>query len=198
MSTFSGIARLAVLDLFHEQENGRMDAELAGLLAEIFDERNLFRHDDVAAFIPYLDKLEGYKQVRVQEPVLRKLNNIATDHELASAAAGAPTDFSRFLKIVPYPYQQEGMAFGLYKKAVLIGDEMGLGKTLQAIGLCVAKKELFGFQKVLVVTLSSLKLQWQREIERFTDEKACIIAGSSKARREQYRRDPEPVQDHQL
>jgi len=176
--------------LFHEQVDGRMDRDLAGLLAEIFDDRNLFCQEDVAAFIPYLDKLEGYKQVRVQEPVMRKLNDIATDHELCQAAAGAPTDFNRFLKIVPYPYQQAGMTFGLYKKAVLIGDEMGLGKTLQAIGLCVAKKEIFGFQKVLVVTLSSLKLQWQREIERFTDEKACIIAGSSKSRKEQYRGDP--------
>ncbi len=176
--------------LYHEQENGRMDGRLAGLLAELFDERQLFRQDDVAAFIPYLQKLEEYKQVRVQEPVLRKLNNIAIDTELRQAAAEALPDFSRFLKVAPYPYQQEGMRFGLHKKAVLIGDEMGLGKTLQAIGLCVAKKEIFGFQKVLVVTLSSLKLQWQREIENFTEEKACIIAGSSKARKEQYQRDP--------
>ncbi len=124
--------------VFHEFENGRMDGELAGLLSEIFDEQNLFRQDDVAEFIPYLAKLEGYKQVRVQEPVLGKLNNIAMDHELRHAAAGSSTDFNNFLKVIPYPYQQAEMVFGLYKKAVLIGDEMGLGKTLQAIGLCVA------------------------------------------------------------
>ncbi len=176
--------------LYHEQENGRMDGRLAGLLADLFDERQLFRQDDVAAFIPHLEKLEEYKQIRVQEPVLRKLNNIAMDIELHQAAAEAPPDFSRFLKMAPYPYQQEGMLFGLHKKAVLIGDEMGLGKTLQAIGLCVAKKEIFGFKKVLVVTLSSLKRQWQREIENFTEEKACIVAGSSKTRKEQYQRDP--------
>ncbi|MDP3479467.1 MAG: SWIM zinc finger family protein [Desulfoprunum sp.] len=80
--------------LFHEQVNGRMDSDLAGLLAEIFDNQNLFRQEDVAAFIPYLDKLEGYKQIRVQEPVMRKLNDIATDHELCQAAAGPPTTFS--------------------------------------------------------------------------------------------------------
>jgi len=176
--------------LYHEQENGRMDGRLAELLADLFDERQLFRQDDVAAFIPHLEKLEEYKQIRVQEPVLRKLNNIAMDIELHQAAAEAPPDFSRFLKMAPYPYQQEGMLFGLHKKAVLIGDEMGLGKTLQAIGLCVAKKEIFGFKKVLVVTLSSLKRQWQREIENFTEEKACIVAGSSKTRKEQYQRDP--------
>ncbi len=175
--------------LYHEQANGRMGSRLAELLAELFDERQLFRQDDVAAFIPYLEKLEEYKQVRVQEPVLRKLNNLAIDFELRQAAAEPPPDFTRYLKVAPYLYQQEGMLFGLHKKAVLIGDEMGLGKTLQAIGLCAAKKEIFGFKKVLVVTLSSLKLQWQREIENFTEEKACIIAGSSKVRKEQYRCD---------
>lgn len=175
--------------LYHELENGRMDGELASLLAEIFDERNLFRQDDVSEFIPHLAKLESYKQVRVQEPVLRKLNTIEVEKELRHAAAEAPADFSRFLKVQPYPYQQAGMAFGLYKKAVLIGDEMGLGKTLQAIGLSLAKKEIFAFKKVLVVTLSSLKRQWQREIERFSEEKACIIAGSSRRRKELYHRD---------
>ncbi len=126
--------------LYHEQENGRLGADLAGLLAELFDDRNLFRHDDLGQFIPYLARLEEFKQVRIQEPVTGKLTNFATDLELRQAVAGVPTDFSRLLKVVPYPYQQAGMAFGLYKKAVLIGDEMGLGKTLQAIGLCYRQK----------------------------------------------------------
>ncbi len=176
--------------LYHEQENGRLGADLGRLLTELFDDRHLFRLGDLGQFIPYLARLEEFKQVRIQEPVLGRLTQHATDLELGQAAAGVPTDFSRLLKVVPYPYQQAGMAFGLYKKAVLIGDEMGLGKTLQAIGLCVAKKELFGFGKVLVVTLSSLKRQWQREIERCSGETACIVAGSSRRRKEQYQGDP--------
>lgn len=91
--------------------------------------------------------------------------------------------------MVPYAYQQESINFGLYKKAVLIGDEMGLGKTLQAIGLSILKKDIFGFRKVLVVTMSSLKQQWQREIERFSNEKACVITGSAQKRKEQYATD---------
>jgi len=174
--------------LFQEMENGRTPPQLTVLLQEIFDEQGLFRGEDVADFIPYLSKLDDFKEVRVQEPVLRKLHIIETDRELQCAAAEAAVDFNTFLKVPPYPYQIDGMRFGLYKKAVLIGDEMGLGKTLQAIGLAIAKKEIFGFERILVVTLSSLKLQWQREIEHCSGEKGCIIAGSSKARREQYRR----------
>jgi SNF2 family DNA or RNA helicase len=175
--------------LFHERDSEGNGEELSGLLTEIFDEQNLFRKENVADFIPYLPKLERYKQVRVQEPVMRKLTNAATDNELSHAATRPLSDISRYLKVVPYAYQEEGIKFGLYKKAVLIGDEMGLGKTLQAIGLSIFKKDIFGFRKVLVVTMSSLKQQWQREIERFSDEKACIIAGNAKKRKEQYSND---------
>ena len=66
---------------------------------------------------------------------------------------------------------------------------MGLGKTLQAIGLSVLKKDVFGFRKVLVVTMSSLKRQWQREIERFSNEASCIISGSAMQRKAQYQQD---------
>jgi hypothetical protein len=173
--------------LFHEQDSADNGEELIGLLTEIFDGNNLFRHDNIVDFIPYLHRLERFKQVRVQEPVMRKLTDAATDKELAhAAAAGSAAETTGCLRVTPYAYQQEGIAFGLYKKAVLIGDEMGLGKTLQAIGLCISKKNVFGFQKVLVVTVSSLKQQWQREIERFSDENACIIAGNAQKRKEQY------------
>ncbi len=175
--------------LFQERQEVDNGEELSRLLSEIFDKQQLFRLDNNVDFIPYLDRLESFKQVRIQEPVLCKLTNAATDSELVRAAAKPMTDISGYLKVTPYAYQEQGIQFGLYKKAVLIGDEMGLGKTLQAIGLCILKKDIFDFQKVLVVTMSSLKQQWQREIERFTNEKACIIAGNAQKRKEQYRTD---------
>ncbi len=49
------------------------------------------------------------------------------------------------LKMDLYPFQKKDVQFGLYKTGVLTGDETGMGKTLQAIGLCVLKKEIFGF-----------------------------------------------------
>lgn len=175
--------------LFHERDKAKNGAELTRLLTEIFDEHNLFCKENIADFIPYLPQLECYKQVRVQEQVMRKLTNVATDNELSDAATRPYSDISACLKVVPYAYQEEGIKFGLYKKAVLIGDEMGLGKTLQAICLGILKKDVFGFRKILVVTMSSLKQQWQREIERFSDEEACIISGNAGQRKEQYRTD---------
>jgi len=51
------------------------------------------------------------------------------------------------LKARLYPNQTEGVQFGLFKRAALIGDEMGLGKTLQAIALAISKKEVFGLRR---------------------------------------------------
>ena len=175
--------------LFHEQKRDKIEPELLKLLDKIFDEEKLFYQNSLSDFIPYLEKLEKYKQVRIQEPVIQKLTVSALDAELAKASTHKTIHPSNHLKVAPYAYQEEGILFGLYKKAVLIGDEMGLGKTLQAIGLGVLKKEIFGFENILVVTMSSLKQQWQREIERFSHEQGCIISGSAKQRKEQYHND---------
>ncbi|MDZ7743487.1 MAG: DEAD/DEAH box helicase [Bacteroidota bacterium] len=95
-------------------------------------------------------------------------------------------DFSK-LKIELFPYQKEGIAFALFRKSAIIADEMGLGKTLQAIGTAIMKKEIFGFRKTLVVCPASLKEQWKKEIEKFSDEKALVVQGFPDERVEQYK-----------
>ena len=67
------------------------------------------------------------------------------------------------LKIEPYPYQREGIIFGLDKHRLLIGDEPGLGKTLQSIGIV----DTANAYPALVICPSSLKINWQREFEKF-------------------------------
>ena len=171
--------------IFHEQTFDDRDA-LEKLLVKIFDTNGLYRKADISSFMEHLAPLQSHKRVRIQESVMGKLSSAMLDRELIALADSPLPDSSSYLRVAPYPYQEEGIRFALYKKAALIGDEMGLGKTLQAIALGILKKEAFGFSKVLVVTLASLKDQWVREIERFTDEKAVVIAGSAKARERQY------------
>lgn len=84
------------------------------------------------------------------------------------------TTLKHHLRIEPYPYQAEGIRFGLENKRILIGDEPGLGKTLQSIGIV----DTANAYPCLVICPSSLKINWQREFEKFTDKSALVLDNS--------------------
>ena len=75
------------------------------------------------------------------------------------------------LRVEPYEYQREGICFGLKHKRIIIGDEPGLGKTLQSIGIVDTARAY----PCLVICPSSLKINWQREFEKFTDKSALVL-----------------------
>lgn len=80
------------------------------------------------------------------------------------------------LRVEPYPYQRDGILFGLQKKRLIIGDEPGLGKTLQSIGIA----DCANAYPCLVICPASLKINWQREFEKFTDKKALVLDNSTR------------------
>ncbi len=80
-------------------------------------------------------------------------------------------ELKHHLRVEPYPYQREGIVYGLDKKRLIIGDEPGLGKTLQSIGIV----DTAGAYPCLVICPSSLKINWQREFEKFTDKSAIVL-----------------------
>lgn len=159
--------------------------DIQPLLRRYFDSEGLYSSDDPADFLQLLSGLKGKKGCRIRESVLNRLDDHLMAQQLEDLARDGLPSLER-MKTVLYPYQEKGVQFALYKRAALIGDEMGLGKTLQAIALGVLKKEIFGFDRILVVTLASLKEQWKREIERFSAEKAVVVAGEAKRRRALY------------
>jgi len=80
------------------------------------------------------------------------------------------------LRVQPYPYQLDGISFGLQRRRIFIGDEPGLGKTLQSIGII----DTANAYPCLVICPSSLKINWQREFERFTDKKAVVLDNNTR------------------
>lgn len=80
-------------------------------------------------------------------------------------------ELKHHLRVEPYPYQREGIVYGLDKKRLIIGDEPGLGKTLQSIGIV----DTADAYPCLVICPSSLKINWQREFEKFTDKSALVL-----------------------
>ncbi len=92
----------------------------------------------------------------------------------------------RLLKVRLFPYQKEGVRFAFRAGKAIIADEMGLGKTIQAIGTAELMRKYYYRSSALIVCPTSLKYQWKKEIERFTDADAIVVEGSPSERKKLY------------
>lgn len=75
-----------------------------------------------------------------------------------------------------FPHQVEGVQFGLNHDKWLLLDAPGLGKTLQIIRLAEQLKERENIQHCLIICgLNSLKQNWRKEIQKFSNLPCRII-----------------------
>jgi len=63
-----------------------------------------------------------------------------------------------------FPYQEEGARLLSKSKALYLGDDPGLGKSAQIASAC----DYAGAHRILVVCPASLKINWAREIAKFS------------------------------
>lgn len=96
----------------------------------------------------------------------------ANESLAASRATDAAVDLPVPAGLSYLPYQRAGIAYGMKRINTLIGDEMGLGKTIQAIGIYNAMLaeagDTGGALPMLVVCPASLRLNWAREIQKWS------------------------------
>ena len=76
-----------------------------------------------------------------------------------------------------YPYQEEGVGYIHQMKRLIDSDEMGLGKSATSIVAIERAKAT----PCLVICPSALKINWQRECQRFTNLKPLILTDSVKS-----------------
>lgn len=69
---------------------------------------------------------------------------------------------------------------------ILLADDMGLGKTIQALAATEIFAKYLNIEKVLIICPTSLKFQWKREIEKFTDREAIVVEGLIHTRKDLY------------
>ena len=87
------------------------------------------------------------------------------------------------------PYQPEAVDKMVNRKRMLVAYEMGLGKTCMTIAAIEKLREQDEVEgSVLVVALSSLKYQWEKEIQKFSNATVTVVDGSKSTRLLQYDR----------
>lgn len=155
------------------------------LISKYFKKSTYIEDTDLKNFLGFIEMAGNYPLIFIRPEVLEKVGSAFEEQMLADLKRVYKPDYSQ-LKITLFPYQEEGIDFALFRKSAIIADEMGLGKTIQAIGTAILKKSIFDFKKTLVVCPASLKEQWKKEIEKFSDEKALVIEGFPEEREKQY------------
>ena len=156
------------------------------LISRYFKESNVIEEDQIRNFLGFLEESVSYSKIHIRTEVREKIELVFEKELLENLSNQWKPDFSA-IHAELFPYQKEGIAFALFRKAAIIADEMGLGKTIQAIGTALLKKQVFGFSKVLVVCPASLKGQWKKEIEKFCNEKAMVVQGFPYERAQLYK-----------
>jgi len=155
-------------------------------LEQVFCGRTHLAQERYPQLLSWLRDLDGEKNLLIRPEVYEKVERHFNQRALQRLAETENADFTS-IKLELFPYQQEGVRFAAFKSGSIIADEMGLGKTAQAIAAAVNKKRLFDFRRTLIVCPATLKQQWQKEIGRFTGEKAEIVQGPRSERLKQYR-----------
>ena len=88
-----------------------------------------------------------------------------------------------------FPYQRDGVAHLVRAGRAVLADDMGLGKTVQTIAACEVLRRRGEAKRVLVVCPASLKAQWASEVAKYAGERAVVVVGSAKERREVFASD---------
>lgn len=165
----------------HEEEFRQLAAEYFNdkgeLLPQGFTHFETFLHKAFAiddTMKCYSDALDFVLETREKQQRRKWIAGLSHDH------------FAHLLNTSLYPYQEEGIRFAATAGRAIIADEMGLGKTIQAIGTAMLLHEKGLISTVLVLCPTSLKYQWKREIEHFTNKQAHVIEGNHLKRRVQY------------
>jgi SWI/SNF-related matrix-associated actin-dependent regulator 1 of chromatin subfamily A len=84
-------------------------------------------------------------------------------------------DYSKYEHRPPLNHQKEAIEKLAGSKRFILADDMGLGKTTSTI---IAAIET-GAKRILIICPASLKINWQREIENYSDRSVYIAEGKN-------------------
>ncbi|MCH9699249.1 MAG: DEAD/DEAH box helicase [Gammaproteobacteria bacterium] len=175
--------------------NDSVSEELEQLLSGYFADDNRFNGRIPDDFNRLTEQTLGRNDFLIGDDATRFVRQCAEDAAHSVRAQEIEQDILRLKGVLPginatlFPYQTEGVAFLTARGRALLADDMGLGKTLQAICAASWLANHESVQRVLVLCPASLKHQWAREIQKFTNHTVQVIQGGPDKRGVQYRAD---------
>ena len=98
------------------------------------------------------EAIEAHKAKQAESRELSRANN--ADIEIPVPAG-----------LAYLPYQKAAIAYAMQRPSTLFADEMGLGKGVETIGVINADPTV---RRVLIVCPASLKINWQREFQKWS------------------------------
>ena len=84
-------------------------------------------------------------------------------------------DYEKYSHRPPLQHQKEAVQKLVENKKFILADDMGLGKTTSTI---IAALET-GAKKILIICPATLKINWKREIENYSDKSVYIAEGKN-------------------
>jgi len=98
---------------------------------------------------------------------------VPKSHIISSNERVVEVDWSPYDHRPPMEHQKEAIVKLLGNDKYILADDMGLGKTTSAVIAAIES----GAQKILVICPASLKINWKREIQMYTEETVGIVEG---------------------
>lgn len=144
---------------------------------EVFIQENADAHPQLKIYPDVFEQIDQQKKEKRREEIAEKIFDKGTNSNI----------FEGLIKANLYEYQKEGVIKAFRAGRVLLADEMGLGKTIQAIAAVELFARYLDVSKVLVICPTSLKYQWKREINKFSDRQSQIIEGLIHKRKDLYK-----------
>ena len=169
--------------------------DLDRILEQHFDRRGLLR-GELPSALATLERVTRGHAIEIGDDARALAAHAGTQAALAERGQRVEKALRRAGGRVPglratlLPYQVKGVAFLAGAERAMLADDMGLGKTMQAIAASLWLRENDGVERILVVCPASLKTQWAREIQRFSDATALPVFGGKAQREAQYSRRP--------
>lgn len=131
---------------------------------------------DFRVYPDVYEYIQGHKQQQEREQLTNKLFPEGIKSPI----------FDNLIKTKLYPYQKEAVLKTFKAGRILVADEMGLGKTIQALAAVELFAQYSEVKNILIVCPTSLKYQWQKEIDKFTDRDSLLVEGLIHKRKKLY------------